>query len=178
MSSDHEVPIKTPKQLIVVVLLSFIVPVLLISLLVSYVNTHNRVGEGTDASKDAATVARIKPVANFELADANAPKVLRTGEEVYKAQCAGCHTAGVAGSPKLGDNAAWAPRIKTGYEALLNSALKGKGAMGAQGGGEYNDTEIGRAVVYLTNSAGGKFAEPAAPAAPADAAAAPTPNRQ
>jgi cytochrome c5 len=49
-----------------------------------------------------------------------------------------------------------------GLEGLVNSALKGKGAMGAQGGGDFNDTEIARAVVYLTNSAGGKFEEPKA----------------
>jgi cytochrome c5 len=63
----------------------------------------------------------------------------------------------------LGDNAAWAPRIKTGYDALLNSALKGKNAMGAQGGGDHSDVEIGRAVVYMANASGAKFAEPAAP---------------
>jgi cytochrome c5 len=51
-----------------------------------------------------------------------------------------------------------------GYEALLTSVLKGKGAMGAQGGGAYRDPEIGRAVVHLVNSAGGKFPEPQAPA--------------
>jgi cytochrome c5 len=51
-----------------------------------------------------------------------------------------------------------------GYEALLTSALKGKGAMGAQGGGAFRDPEIGRAVVHLANSAGGNFPEPQAPA--------------
>jgi cytochrome c5 len=67
----------------------------------------------------------------------------------------------------LGDAAAWVPRIKTGYETLLNSALKGKNAMGAQGGGNFDDYEIARAVVYLANGSGAKFAEPAKPAAPA-----------
>jgi hypothetical protein len=51
---------------------------------------------------------------------------------------------------------------------LVNSVLKGKGAMGAQGGGDYSDLEIGRAVAYLTSSAGGKFKEPEAPAAPTE----------
>jgi cytochrome c5 len=64
----------------------------------------------------------------------------------------------------LGDNAAWGPRIKTGYAALLNSALKGKNAMAPQGGGEHDDHEIGLAVVYMANAAGAKFPEPAAPA--------------
>ena len=81
-----------------------------------------------------------------------------------------CHAAGVAGAPKLGDTAAWAPRIKTGYDALLTSALKGKGAMGAQGGGDFDDLEIGRSVVYMTNAAGGKFPIPDRPAAAASAA--------
>ena len=72
------------------------------------------------------------------LKDASAVAALRTGEQVYAAQCTACHAAGLAGAPKSGDEAAWAPRIKTGYEALLNSALKGKGAMAAQGGGEFS----------------------------------------
>jgi cytochrome c5 len=87
--------------------------------------------------------------------------VLRTGEQVYQAQCAACHASGAAGAPKLGDGAAWGARVATGYEALLSSALKGKGAMAAQGGGEFSDYEIGRAVVYLANQSGGKLAEPA-----------------
>jgi cytochrome c5 len=91
--------------------------------------------------------------------------------QVYTAQCAACHTAGVAGAPKLGDAAAWAPRIATGYEAMLTSALKGKGSMGPQGGGDFSDFEIGRAVVYMANQSGGKLAEPAMPAMPAAASA-------
>ena len=82
--------------------------------------------------------------------------------------CAACHHAGAAGAPRLADAAAWAPRIKTGYDALLNSALKGKGAMAAQGGGDYEDLEIGRAVVYMANKSGGKFEEPKAAAAKAE----------
>ena len=62
--------------------------------------------------------------------------------------------------------------MATGYDALLNSALKGKGAMAAQGGGEFSDLEIGRAVVYLANQGGAKFAEPKAPEAAASAASA------
>ena len=168
--SEHSSFIKTPGQLITIVVLSLVVPILVIVLLVSYVNSDKRTGAGTDSMTPEAISARIKPVANFELKDVNAPKVLRAGETVYTAQCAACHAAGIAGAPKLGDVAAWAPRIKTGYDALLTSALKGKNAMAAQGGGEYDDTEIGRAVVYMTNKAGATFAEPQAPAAPVAAA--------
>ena len=108
---------------------------------------------------------RIQKAGAVEVRDAN--REMKSGEEVFKAQCTACHNAGVAGAPKFGDAAAWAPRIATGYPALLNSALKGKGAMAAQGGGNLDDVEVGRAVAYMANAGGGKFEEPkaAAPAA-------------
>jgi cytochrome c5 len=112
----------------------------------------------TQAEHDKAVAARIQRVGSVEIRDANRP--LKAGEEVYKTQCMACHAAGVAGAPKFSDAAAWGPRIATGYDALLNSALKGKGAMGAQGGGDFDDLEIGRAVAYMANAAGAKFAEP------------------
>ena len=165
----HTGPIKTPGQLLTASAMFFIVPVFIIIGLVFAVTKANKTAPG-GADTEKAVAMRIQKVGSVEIRDAN--RVLKTGEEVYKAQCTACHAAGLAGSPKTGDVAAWAPRIKTGYDALLTSALKGKGAMGAQGGGEYGDIEIGRAVVYLTSAAGGKFAEPAAPAAPAAGASA------
>jgi cytochrome c5 len=171
---NHEVahtgPIKTPQQLLAAVFFSFVVPIFAIIGLVYYVTTQNVPAAGAIDSGQALA-KRIQKVGSVEIRDANRP--LKSGEEVYKAQCVACHAAGAAGAPKFGDVAAWAPRLKTGFEALWNSSLKGKGAMGAQGGGDFNDIEIGRAVVYLTNAAGGKFAEPAAPAAPAAGASAP-----
>jgi len=172
---DHEIahtgPIKTPQQLLAAVFFSFVVPIFAIIGLVYYVTTQNVPAAGAIDSGQALA-KRIQKVGAVEIRDANRP--LKSGEEVYKAQCVACHAAGAAGAPKLGDEAAWAPRLKTGFQALWNSALKGKGAMGAQGGGDFQDAEIGRAVVYLTNSAGGKFPEPAAPAAGASAPAAAT----
>ena len=169
----HTGPIKSPQQLLAAVFFSFVVPIFAIIGLVYYVTSANKPLAGADDA-DRAVAHRIQKVGMVEIRDANRP--LRAGEEVYKGQCIACHGTGAAGAPKFGDVAAWAPRIATGYEALLNSALKGKGAMAAQGGGDFQDIEIGRAVVYMTAAAGGKFAEPAAPAgaAPAaDAAAAP-----
>ena len=157
----HTGPIKTPGQLLTASALFFILPVFIIIGLVFAVTKANKTAPGA-VDTEKAIVQRIQRVGSVEIRDANRP--LRAGEEVYKAQCTACHAAGLAGSPKTGDVDAWAARIKTGYDALLNSALKGKGAMGAQGGGEYNDIEIGRAVVYLTSAAGGKFAIPDAPA--------------
>ena len=164
---SHSGPIKTPKQLLAAVFFSFVIPIFAIIGLVYSVTTANKTAPGAVDTQKAVAM-RIQKIGSVEIRDAN--RVLKTGEEVYKAQCTACHAAGLAGSPKTGDVAAWAPRIKTGYDALLTSALKGKGVMGAQGGGEYSDYEIGRAVVYMANSAGGKLEEPKAPAAAASAA--------
>lgn len=163
----HTGPIKTPQQLLAAVFFSFVVPIFAIIGLVYYVSSANKPLAGAEDA-ERAVAQRIQKVGAVEIRDAN--RALKTGEEVYKAQCVACHGTGAAGSPKFGDAAAWAPRIGTGYAALLNSALKGKNAMGAQGGGDFEDIEIGRAVVYMTTAAGGKFPEPAAPAAGAASA--------
>lgn len=166
---DHSGPIKTPKQLLLAVLFSFVVPVFAIIALVYYVTSHNKPAAGT-GDLEKAIAQRIQKVGMVEIRDANRP--LKAGSEVYAAQCAACHATGVAGAPKFGDTAAWAPRLKTGFEALWNAALKGKNAMGPQGGGDFDDVEIGKAVAYLANAAGAKFAEPQKAAAAADAGAA------
>lgn len=160
LEEAHTGPIQTPKAFAWVVFLSFVGPIFIIIGLVYYVVTANKPAAGA-ANTAESVAARIERVGAVQVRDANRP--LKAGEEVYKVQCAACHAAGLAGSPKLGDKTAWSTRIKTGYEALLNSSLKGKNAMGAQGGGDHSDTEIGRAVVYMANAAGAKFAEPAAP---------------
>ncbi len=172
-SAPHEGPIRTPKQLIAAVVASFLVPIVAIILLVNYVDFGNKEGAGSTGMEPEAVAKRLQRVGSVEIRDANGPVVLKTGDQVFAAQCTACHTAGAAGAPKVGDAAAWGPRIKTGYDALLNSALKGKGAMGAQGGGDFSDVEVGRAVVYMANQAGAKFAEPKAPEAAASAASAP-----
>lgn len=168
---SHTGPIKTPAQLLWTSFFAFVVPVFVIIGLVYFVTSGKKPAAGA-VDVELATAQRIQKIGAVEIRDANRP--LAAGGEVYKAQCAACHDAGLAGAPKFGDAGAWSARIATGYDALLTSALKGKGAMGAQGGGAYRDAEIGRAVVYLANSAGGKFEEPkdAAPAADAPAAAA------
>jgi len=188
MSDEHQGFIKTPRQLITVIVLAFVVPITIIVLLVKFVGSSTRTGAGAEAMTPEAIEARIQPVAGFELRDASAPTVSRTGEQVYNAQCAACHATGVAGAPKFGDAAAWSARVKTGLQALTKSSLEGKGAMPPQAGGDFSDSEVTRAVVYMANKAGAKFEEPkteapktaeakpeaaapaAAPAAPAAAA--------
>jgi cytochrome c5 len=163
----HEGFIKTPKQLVAVVVLAFVVPVIVIILLASFVARDTRPAAGSNLMSAEAIATRLQAVGRVEVKDVSDAGVPRTGEQVFAAVCTACHTAGVAGAPKFGDEAAWAPRIKTGYEALLTSALKGKNAMPAQGGGETSDYEIGLAVVYMANKGGAKFEEPKPPAAAA-----------
>ncbi|MDR0479017.1 MAG: c-type cytochrome [Burkholderiaceae bacterium] len=97
-----------------------------------------------------------------------------TGEEVFKAQCTACHGTGLNGAPKFGDAAAWGPRLAQGQDALEQAPIKGytgkTGTMPPQSGGQFTDYEIQRAVVYMANAGGAKFAEPPAPAAPASGA--------
>ncbi len=163
---DHTGPIKTPKQLLWAVLFSFVVPIFAIIGLVYYVVSDAKPAAGT-VNMEKSIAQRLQKVGTVEIRDAN--RELKGGEAVYKAQCMTCHDQGVAGAPKLGDAALWGPRIKTGYDALLTSALKGKGAMAAQGGGDFEDLEIARAVVYMANASGGKFDAPKAPTAAASA---------
>lgn len=118
---------------------------------------------------DRAVAARIQKVGTLVLGDASGGGA-RSGEDLFKARCAACHSAGLLGAPKLADKAAWGPRIATGYAALLKSSLKGKNAMPAQGGADYSDVEVARAMVYMTNAAGASFAEPKAEVANAAAA--------
>jgi cytochrome c5 len=170
----HEGPIKTPKQLILAVLFAFVVPIIVIVLLVEYVNSSHRPAAGSKGLTPEAIAERIAPVGKVEIKDASDLSTLKTGEQVFAAQCTTCHTAGLVGAPKVGDAAAWGPRIKTGFDALVHSALAGKGQMGPQGGGDFTDVEVARAVVFMANKGGAKFDEPKAAAAAASGAAAPT----
>lgn len=170
-AESHEGPIKTPRQLIAAVIFAFVVPVIVIVMLATFVSSETRPAAGSDLLDREAIATRLEAVGRVEIKDASAPAVVHTGEQVFNAQCTACHTSGAAGAPKIGDADAWAPRIKTGFDALWHSALKGKGAMSPQGGGEFSDYEIARAVVYMANKGGAKFDEPPAPAAAASAPA-------
>ena len=177
--APHESPVKTPGQLIAVIIASFAIPIILIVLFANYANHAFRAGAGTDALSDEQVAARVAPLAKVDVKDANAPRTYKTGEEVYKAVCVTCHGTGAAGAPKFGNKDDWAPRISQGFDTLLKTALAGKGAMPPRGGtspDDVSDYEIARAIVYMANNDGANFPEPAAPAAnaaqPASGAAA------
>jgi cytochrome c5 len=161
---QHTSFIKTPQQLLVVVLLSFIVPVVSILLLVRLVLSQP--SADANALAPEQVVARIQPVGRVEFGAAAAPAGARKGEDIVKQTCSACHQAGVAGAPKIGDRASWGPRLKEGLQGLVATAVKGKGAMPPRGGdASLTDPEVTRAVVFMANQSGGQFKEPAPTAA-------------
>lgn len=76
----------------------------------------------------------------------------RAGEQIYLAQCHKCHEAGVNGAPRIGDRAAWIPRVRQGLDVVVRSAIKGHGAMPPRGGlADLTDVEMRSAVIYMFN---------------------------
>jgi len=76
----------------------------------------------------------------------------RTGEDIVKAKCSGCHATGLHGAPRIDDREAWTPRLKKGLDATVAGAIKGHGSMPARGGmADLTDAEFRSAVVYLLN---------------------------
>ena len=173
---EHSSPIKTPKQLIVVVVLAFVVPITLIVMLTQLVTGGPDLTRNNPALSDEAIAKRLKPVGEVAV-DASQPKPepaapvvvaaapapgapapaataadAGKGKSVYDSACTVCHAAGVAGAPKAGDKAAWAPRLKTGMAALYTSSLKGKNAMPPKGGNlALADADVKSAVDYMVN---------------------------
>ena len=177
---EHEVFIKTPKQLIVVVALAFIVPVAVIMVLATMVTKGGMPSEAVNGNAEEMVARRIKPVGEVSVVDANAPKVERSGQQIVEAVCSACHATGALNAPKIGDKAAWGKLIQRGQDNVTASAIKGVRQMPPRGGNpDLSDTEVGRAVAYMANQAGGTWKEPAAKAAapaPATVAAAAAPT--
>ena len=162
---EHSSFIKTPKQLITIVVLAFVAPIVGIVMTVQLV--LNRPHADPAALTPEAINARIQPVGKVEFGAAGGGAA-KGGEEIVKEVCGACHQAGVANAPKLGDKAAWAPRLKLGVNGLLQSVIKGKGAMAPRAGTSLTDQELTGAIVIMANQAGGNLKEPAAKPAAAE----------
>ncbi len=158
--SNHDQSVST-SQVFSSTMKTVVLPILVVVGLIAYVAASFRPSVVTSSNEPEAVAMRIQKVGAVQVKDAN--RAARSGEDVFKAQCSACHASGAAGAPKFGDAGAWSARIGKGYDALLTSALKGKGNMGPQGGGDFEDFEIGRGVAYMANAAGAKFAEPKKP---------------
>lgn len=173
---EHASLIKTPRQLIVVVVLAFVIPVALIVIVTQLVTSGTAVSPDNPALSEEAIAQRIKPHGTV-VVDPSQPKpepaaaavasapvpipaapspgaeskpAAAEGKSVYDSACMACHAAGVAGAPKAGDKAAWAPRLNAGMETLYTSAIKGKNAMPPKGGNlSLSDAQVKAAVDYL-----------------------------
>ena len=165
---QHSSPIKTPKQLIIVVVLAFVVPISLI-ILVTQLVTGGAHGTGDDA----AILSRIAPVGVVKIAAPSGPRGNLTGEQVFGQVCKTCHETGLAGAHKLGDKAAWAKVIAQGEKLTVQHAIAGIRAMPPRGGNaDLTDAEVQRAIVFMVNKAGASWKEAPVAAAPAEAKAA------
>jgi cytochrome c5 len=170
---EHTSFIKTPKQLLFVVLLAFLVPIILISIIASLA-THS-VDPSAKVASDEAIAKRLKPVGQVVVAEGSDTPGQRTGKQIVEAVCSACHATGALNAPKIGDQAVWRELIKEGHQHLTENAVKGIRQMPPRGGNpQLTDDEVARAVAYMANQAGANFSEPAVKAAaPAQAAAAP-----
>lgn len=131
---------------------TIVLAIVLIAVIVPF--TVKNFGSAADSAKGADDAdVRIQPVARFEMAKAAAPAAggaAKDGATVYNSVCGACHNSGAAGAPKLDDKAAWAPRVATGKDALVKSAIGGKNAMPPKGGAaDLSDGEIKGAVDYI-----------------------------
>jgi cytochrome c5 len=166
---QHTSFIKTPKQLVAVIVLAFVVPVLVIAMLASLAS---RSVDPSTVSEEAVA-KRLKPIGEVAVVAGGGAQAARTGQQVVEAVCAACHATGALNAPKIGDTKAWAPLINHGEKHLVENAIKGIRQMPPRGGNpDLTDLEVTRAVAYMVNQSGGKFAEPAAPVPTAVATAA------
>ncbi|MDH4149599.1 MAG: c-type cytochrome [Betaproteobacteria bacterium] len=166
--SEHKTPehtslIKTPQQLIIVVLLSFIVPVLVIVMLAQLAVDGHKNKPADTAAAEEAIAKRIKPAGEVVVAAAGASQEVRNGKAVYESVCAACHATGVLNAPKLGDKAVWSKLIAEGQAKITADGMKGVRQMPPRGGSpDLSDVEFARAVAYMANQAGANWKEPEA----------------
>lgn len=166
---EHSSPIKTPKQLVIVVLLALLVPIIVIVMLAQLVTSGGDFSKANPGMSDEAIAKRLKPVGDVAVMDPGAPKVDKSGKEVVEAVCASCHATGALNAPKIGNKAAWARLMKEGLGRLTKAALAGVRQMPSHGGNpDLSDLEVERAVVYMVNQSGGNWIEPVAPTVAAE----------
>ena len=109
--------------------------------------------KATSAGSPAPATAAGDPAKTAAATTSAAPSAKPDGKKIFETTCTVCHGAGLAGAPRFGDKAAWAPRIKAGLDALVKTAIAGKGAMPARGGNNaLSDAEVRAAVEYMVNS--------------------------
>jgi cytochrome c5 len=162
---EHYSPIKTPKQLLTVAVLSFVVPIFVIVGVVQLITGGLHTDPTHPAMSEEATAQRLQPVGQVVVGEQSTPTPAPaspavaapatktetlSGDKVFQSTCAMCHTPGVAGAPKLGDKTAWKSRIAQGKDALYQNAIKGIRMMPAKGGNAaLGDDSVKAAVDYM-----------------------------
>jgi len=169
--SSHTPKVDAGTKLIFIISLVFIlltVYVLISNLLNTYARNSTK-GEIDATSYVGSASNNLKPVGFSATSDTVAvakPTAARSGKDVYDAVCATCHATGVVGSPKMGDKAAWEARVATGIDAMMATAINGKGAMPARAGQNVGDEELKAAIAYMTKESGFDLGISTAAAAP------------
>ncbi|MFO1395080.1 MAG: c-type cytochrome [Steroidobacteraceae bacterium] len=173
MSASHDRKFFDTFMLVIGILVGIAIVLIAIARMITADSTAAR--QSGDALLEKQVEARIAPLAkvavagkdNSALAGVATAQALATpaapaadlpGEQVYTQTCSLCHGAGVAGAPKFGDKAAWAPRIAQGMDTLYKHAIQGfqgkNGVMPAKGGRtDYSDKSIDNAVDYMVAAA-------------------------
>jgi len=145
------------------VILAAAVPVAVVCAAVD--RRHEKGGPAAELTP-AATAERLAPESFVAATAGVTARTMRmkSGHAVYDETCSACHEAGIAGAPRLGDKAAWGPRIAKGFPTLVGHAVRGfqgkEGIMPPKGGGDWDNVEVARAVAWMTSRAGGNFPEP------------------
>lgn len=148
-------------QLILVIPGSILAFTLIIVLIAKMSGVENAPTAAEPVAVVVESNENIKPVAVVVVAAADTSAGAQTeksGEQVVKDTCSMCHASGMMNAPKIGDKAAWAPRIAQGYDTLVSHAINGIRSMPARGGGQnLTDAEVSNAVKYMANASGANF---------------------
>lgn len=140
----------------------------IIALVLNVSDSVYSTGAGTADMSTEATAERLKPVGQLNTgapivaaaieapASAAPAAAARSGEAVYNTTCMACHTAGIAGAPKVGDQDAWGERIAKGLDTLVQHSINGfqgnTGVMPPRGTcGNCSDDELKAAVEYMVS---------------------------
>ncbi len=93
---------------------------------------------------------RIQVVAFLAVLLSAGPALADKGQEVYEGSCKACHTGAIPTAPRVGDKAAWAPRVAKGVDALVETVKAGKAPMPPKGNcGQCSDADLKAAVEYM-----------------------------
>jgi cytochrome c5 len=112
------------------------------------------VGTMEDISMRLAPVISLDSLLAGSAGSGSGDMAQKSPQEMYQSACLACHASGVAGAPKTGDGAAWSARAGNGIDALLTSAINGKGAMPPKGGSTYTDEQLRAVIEYILAESG------------------------